>query len=289
MTQTEVNGVCVLEADRKPTAFRNVPDDTTELTIKTLRHSETAELSLLGHRLKHLTKLTLDYGLSERLDFLESFHSIRTLFVSGLNDLKDYTGIGHCVKLTHLSLTPSLSSVGSLAFLRHLSELEWLHLEGPNPSKGMDKIEPLRKVKKLSLYAPRWSVAQLPINFPAVEDLSISQGGYQSLDFIASMDRLTALDIAYARKLSVFDAIGRLPRLRALRIGHAIRSLHSCAQFGCSSTIERIRIASCTQLKDIRPLIDWPALREAKIYDCPLIPVAQTEMLRKTGKIVNGK
>jgi hypothetical protein len=289
MTQTKLKGELILEADRKIGAFQSVPEHTEELTIKSLLPSEAAELLLLGHRLKHLTKLTLLYGLLERLDFLESFRSIRTLYVSHLNDLKDYTGIGHCVKLTRLSLTPSLSSIGSLSFLRHLPELEWLHLEGPNPSKGMDKIEPLRKIQRLSLYAPRWSMEQLPINFPALEDLTISQGGYQSLDFIARLERLAALDIAYARKLSVFDAIGRLPRLRSLRIGHAIRSLQSCSQFGCSSTVEQIRITGCTQLKDIGSLVDWPALREAKIYDCPLIPVAQMEMLRKTGKIVNGK
>src|SRR5258708_6000843 len=128
MSPTKLSGECVLEADRKPAAFRSVPEDTKELTIKTLRPSEATELSLLGRRLKHLTKLTLLYGRLDRLDLLESFHSIRTLFVSHLNDLRDYTGIAHCVKLTHLSLTPSLSSVGSLAFLRHLSELERLHL-----------------------------------------------------------------------------------------------------------------------------------------------------------------
>jgi hypothetical protein len=253
-----------------------------------VRPSEAAELSLLGHRLKHLTKLTLSYGVIQRLDFLESFHSIQTLYCE-LYDLKDYTGIGHCVKLTHLNLSASLSSVGSLSFLRHLSKLEWLHLEGPNPFKGIDKIEPLQKVKRLSLYAPKWSMEQLPLNFPGLEDFTISQGGYQSLNFIASLERLTALDIAYARKLADFDAIGRLPHLRSLRIGHAIRNLQSCSQFGCSSTVERIRITCCAQLKDIRSLVDWPALREVKIYDCPLIPVAQMEMLKKTGKIANDK
>ncbi len=289
MTQTELNGECVLEADRKPSAFRSVPEDTRELTIKTLLPSEAAEVLLLGHRLKHLTKLTLRYGLLERLDFLASFHSIRTLFVSNLNDLKDYTGIGYCVKLTHLNVTASLSSVGSLAFLRHLSELEQLYLEGPNPSKGMDKIEPLRNVKKLSLYAPRWSMEQLRSLFPNLLELSISQGGYQSLNFLASLKKLTSLDIAYARKLAVFDSVGRLPCLRSVWIGHAIRGLQTCSQLGCSSSVEQIRITRCMQLKDIRSLVDWSALREAKFYDCPLVPAAQIEMLRKAGKMVNGK
>ena len=288
MTQPALNGECKLEADRKSADFPNVPADIKELTIMMVRPSEAAELSLLGRRLKHLTKLMLQYGVIERLDFLESFHSIRTL-ICQLHDLKDYTGIGHCVKLTHLSLSASLSSVGSLAFLRHLSELEWLHLEGPNPSKGIDKIESLQKVKRLSLYAPQWRMEQLPLHFPGLEDLSISQGGYQSLYFVASLEKLTALDIAYARKLADFDAIGRLPHLRSLRIGHAISSLQSCSQFGCSSTVEQIRITSCTKLNDIRSLADWPALLEAKIYDCPLIPVVQIEMLRKAGKTVNGK
>ena len=289
MIELNQKGKLVLEAARKRGAFQRVPDDTEELTIKTPEPSETAELVVLGHRLKSLAKLQLQYGLLERLDFLEAFTSIRTLFVSHLNDLKDFSGIGYCIKLTHLSLTQSLSSVGSLAFLRNLPDLQKLHLEGPHPSKGMDKVGPLLKLQTLNLYAPRWSMEQLPITFPALENLVISQGGYQSLDFIASLDSLTALDIAYARKLSVFDAIGRHPRLRSLRIGHAIRSLQSCSQFGYSSTVEQIRITGCTQLKDIGSLVDWPSLREAKIYDCPLIPVAQMEVLRKTGKIVNGK
>ena len=172
MTQPALNGECILEADRKSADFPNVPADIKELTIMMVRPSEAAELSLLGRRLKHLTKLMLQYGVIERLDFLESFHSIRTL-ICQLHDLKDYTGIGHCVKLTHLSLSASLSSVGSLAFLRHLSDLEWLHLEGPNPSKGIDKIESLQKVKRLSLYAPQWRMEQLPLHFPGLEDLSI--------------------------------------------------------------------------------------------------------------------
>jgi hypothetical protein len=289
MTQTELNGEYVLEADRKLAAFRSVPEETKELIIKTLEPSEAAELLSLGHRLKYLTKLTLRYGLLEHLDFLESFHSIQTLNVSHLNDLKNYTGIGYCVKLTGLSLTPSLSSIGSLGFLRCLPELERVHLEGPNPSKGFDEIQPLRKVQKLSLYAPRWSIERLPVVFPALEDLYISQGGYRSLDFIATLEDLKSLDIYYARKLTTFDAIGRLPRLRTFRIGHAITGLQSCSQFGCSSTVEHIEITACKQLKDISSLLVWSALKTAKIYDCPLISDAQIEILRKAGKIVNGK
>ena len=288
MAQAEQKKEFSLEGNRKVGAFQSVSEDIEELNIGMLRPSEATELSLLGHRLKHLRKLTLTYGVIERLDFLETFHSIRTLNCQ-LYDLKDYTGIGHCVKLTHLSVSASLSSVGSLEYLRHLSELEWLRLEGPNPFKGVDKIESLPKLKRMSLYAPKWKMEQFPLHFPSLEDLSISQGGYRSMDFVVNLERLTALDIAYARKLVDFDAIGRLPHLRSLRIGHAISGLQSCSQLGCSSTVEQIQISSCTKLCDICSLSDWPALREAKIYDCPLIPVAQIEMLRKTGKKVNGK
>jgi len=286
MTQNELNGGLVLEADRKREAFQSVPEDTQELTIKTLLPSEAAELLSLGHRLKHLKNLALCYGLVERLDFLESFCSIRSLFVGHLNDLKDYTGIGHCVKLTRLSLTPSLSSIGSLGFLRHLSELECLRLEGPNPSKGINEIGPLRKVKELSLYAPRWNLEQLPAIFPALENLWISQGGYQSLGFIASLERLATLEVYYARKLAAFDSVGQLPCLRTLKIGHAIAGLHSTAQFGRSSTVERIEIGGCKRLKDVDSLSDWLALKELKICDCPLIPVEQLEALRKMGRTV---
>jgi len=255
----------VLEADRKRGAFQSVPEETQELTIKTLLPSEAAELLLLGHRLKHLKKLALRYGLLERLDLLESFGSIRTLCVGYLNGLKDYTGIGHCVKLTRLSLAPSLS------------ELESLHLEGPNPSKGMNTIEPLRKVKELSLYAPGWSMEQLPTVFPALENLWISQGGYPSLGFLASLDKLAALEVYFARKLAAFDSIGQLPCLRTLKIGHAITGLRSTAQFGHSSSVERIEIDGFKGLKDVSSISDWPALREMKIYNCPLIPIEQLE------------
>jgi hypothetical protein len=265
-----------------------VPKDTKELSVSMLRSAESTELSLLGQRLKSLSKLTLTYGDVERLDFLQSFHSIRSL-TCHLHNLKDFTGIGYCVKLIDLLLGASLSSVGDLAFLRHLSELEQLRLEGPHPSKGLDELDPLRAVRRLDLYAPKWSLEDLPGVFPAVDNLSISQGGYRSLDFIVSLSKLTVLDIAYARKLPGFDAIGRHPRLRIVKIGQAITSLQSCSQFGCSSTVEQIRITSCKQLKDISTLVDWPALREAKIYDCPLIPAAQIEKLRKTGRKVNGK
>ncbi len=285
MTQTDLNGEFILEADRKIAAFQSVPEHTEKLIVKTLLPSEAAELLLLGHRLKHLTKLTLRHGLLERLDFLESFRSIRTLFVNHLNDLKDYTGIGHCVKLARLNLTPSLSSIGSLDFLRHLPELESLHLEGPNPSKGLDKLETLGKVKELSLYAPRWSMEQLPKIFPALESLWISQGGYQSLDFIAKLDSLTTLEIYYARKLATFDSIGRLPRLRTLKIGHAITGLHSTAQFGNSSTVEKLEIDGCKRLSDISSLLNWPALREMTFYNCHSYPLNRSGVLRKMARL----
>ena len=289
MNETGTNRKLVLEADRKPAAFRSIPEDTQDLTITTLLPSETTELLLLGHRLKRLTKQTLRYGLLEHLGFLESFRSIRSLFVGHLSDLKDFNGISHCVNLTQLGLTASLSSIGSLAFLRHLPELEELSLEGPNPSKGMDKLEPLQKVRKLNLYSARWRMDSLPVIFPALEDLSISQGGYLSLDFITSLDKLMVLDIAYARKPVVFDAVGKLPRPHSLQIGHGIRGLQSCSQFGHSASIERLRINNCTQLNDVCSLVDWPALRKAEIYDCPLVPIAQIKRLRQTGKVVNGK
>src|SRR6266446_3434921 len=108
MTQPALNGESILEANRKAADFSNVPADIKELTIMMVRPSEAAELSVLGRRLEHLTKLMLQYGVIESLDFLESFHLIQTL-ICELHDLKDYTGIGHCVKLTHLRLSASLS------------------------------------------------------------------------------------------------------------------------------------------------------------------------------------
>jgi len=126
-------------------------------------------------------------------------------------------------------------------------------------------------------------MGKLPAIFPALENLWISQGGYQSLDFIAGLDRLTALEVYYARKLGAFDSIGRLPRLRTLKIGRAITGLHSTAQFGHSSTIEKIELNGCKRLKDISSLSDWPALQEVKIYDCPLIPIEQVEIFQTMG------
>ena len=141
----------------------------------------------------------------------------------------------------------------------------------------------------MNLYAPKWSLEHLPKVFPGVEDLTISQGAYRSLDFIASLDQLTKLDISYARKLTGFDAVGRHRHLRRLMIGHAITNFQSCSQFGASATVEQIKISACKQLRDISALADWPALREATIYDCPLIAPAQIEQLRRRGKKANGK
>src|SRR5581483_1023157 len=147
--------------------------------------------------------------------------------------------------------------VGSLEYLRHLSGLEWLRLEGPNPFKGIEKIGSLQTLKRLNLYAAKWNMEQIPLHFPSLEDLTISQGAYQSLRFVAGLEKLTALDIAYARKLTGFDPIGQHPHLRSLRIGHSISGLQSCSQFGCSSSIEKIELNRCTKLDDVRSLADW--------------------------------
>jgi hypothetical protein len=281
----EANHVCNLYADREPGAFRKVPKDTRELYVTMLHSDEASELSLLGQRLKSLRKLILMHGNVEDVDFLESFQSIRVLKCL-LHSLKNFSGIGKCVKLTDLILGGSLSTAGNLACLGRLSLLERLRLEGPHPSKGLDEIKPMRTVKALDLYAPKWSLEHVPRIFPAAELLSISQGAYRSLDFIHALDNLAALDIAYARKLTSFDAIGRHPRLRALKIGYAITGLKSCAQFGCSSTVQQIEISSCKNLRNISAFVDWPALRKVSLLRCPGIPLAQVEALRMSGREV---
>ena len=227
-------------------------------------------------------------GQVENLDFLRSFAGIRSFYCLTAS-LKNIGGLAHCVNLTHLHLGTTFSSQPDLQVLGHLSRLEAVTLAGPNPSKGLETMGALPSVKSLGLYAPKWSLEHLPAVFPAVEDLSISQGAYRSLDFIANLNTLIALDIAYARKLTAFDAVGRHRHLRTLRIGHAITGLRSCSQFGSSPTVEQIRISACKQLDEIAALADWPALREAEIYDCPLIRPVQVERLRRSGKNVNGE
>lgn len=265
-----------------------MPLETRELWITMLRQDEVPELASLGQRLRHLQKLTLKYGDVEDVNFLEFFDTISSLKCL-LADLKDFKGIGFCTKLTSLNLGASLSSVGSLSFLEKLPCLEQLSLEGPNPSKGLDQIKPILTLKALNLYAPKWNLKLLPEICPALETLGISQGSYQSLDFIAGLKNLITLDIAYARKLTDFQAIGEHKHLQSVRIGYAITSLESCSQFGCSSSIQKITMVNCKNLSDISALNRWPVLQEVEFIQCPNIPALQMDKLRKTGKKVNGK
>lgn len=265
-----------------------MPAETRELYVTMLRPEEAMELATLGQRLECLRKLTLMYGDVENVDFLAPFASIRALKCL-LGRLKDFSGIGFCNQLTDLILGASLSSVGSLNFLQQLPGLRQLRLEGPHPSKGLDVINPMQSLRGLDLYAPKWSLNLLPRVCPEVEKLSISQGGYQSLDFITALERLTTLDIAYARKLTHFEGVGGHPHLHSLKVGHAIVGLRSCSQFGRSLTVQTIAVSSCKNLKDVTALGDWPALREVEFIQCPSIPAAQIDVLRTSGKKVNGK
>ena len=269
-------------------AFQNVPAFTKDLCVNLLRRDKVAEMDLLGERLSGLKYLSLMHGDIENLGFLRSFQSLQRFFCLEPH-LKTLDGLGACAQLKDLHLGATFSTRPNLRPVASLSFLERLHLEGPNPRKGVEEMGPIQSVTDLRLYAPKWPLDLLPSVFPRTVELWISQGAYDSLDFIAGLGHLSSLVVAYPRKLVAFETIGEHAELRSVQLSHAISGLESCSQLGMSNSITKLKIASCNNLKDVKPLALWPKLQEVWLEACPKVPAAQIAMLQQAGKKVHAR
>jgi hypothetical protein len=160
------------------------------------------------------------------------------------------------------------------SFLRSLSQLQDLSIEGSTPMKNIVDVSSLINLKSAALQWRKDRFLGLEC-CTKLTDLCLIEFTDHSLSRIADLHELTRLRIKTSA-LRTLDGVSHLTELKHLELGNC-RSLSSIRQLNGMKNLSTIAVHSCRNIADYQELRQLPGLQIFELIACGTIPFVDFE------------
>lgn len=200
------------------------------------------------------------------LEFLRDFSFLRN-FAVDVRTLPSFDGLRHLspANLTHLTLGATKTQRISLSVLRSFTGLQRLWIYGH--AKGFETLASLTALRSLWMHSVTVPTLRPLAELPALEALMISLGGTTEIGELANVKRLSYLDLAWIRGMRDVSVLGRIPRLRDLRLSK-MQHVTELPSFRDSAELRYVELEQMHAVHDLGPIAEAPGLRQVAVYGC---------------------
>lgn len=228
-----------------------------------------SDLNVLG-RLSGLTAIDCLGSSVENLSFAKELGELKSLNLTGSEQLTDLAGIQNCKQLEKLNLT-GCEQVTNLTPLSSLSNLKLLFLGRCSRLESLDGLQPLKMLRLVDAKDCRAlrdtnAVSGLPPGSLVVSGCR----SLENLDFLARNTWEDGLEVENFEQAKSFNTLPRI-LTPSIKIANCpkLKSLGRLDDNAVPSIVTQLQIEHCPQLTDVQGLGPCPGLTELRINHSP--------------------
>ncbi|WP_298884706.1 hypothetical protein [uncultured Polaribacter sp.] len=203
-----------------------------------------------------LTKFSADC-LSEAkgVNYIAKLKNLCELGI-GIYNLKDFDFLENLnPRLKQLYITKTQSKKPNIKFISRFSELESLYLEGQQ--NGIESLNELKKLKKLTLRSISTKNIDYLSNLEALKRLEIKLGGIKEFEALKTLPNLAYLELWQVRGLNNLDFISDLTSLQMI-------SLESLKNITTFPNVEKLKLLRRISLENMKGLKNIENIKKAQ-------------------------
>ncbi len=242
----------------------------------------------VGWHVRAEHRATVGLALARALGLLDGVTSLRidsevwsVTALAGLTELAEifFTDCRAIANLQGLAHLPKLESLRLSQFpiptLEGLSDLPALHsisLDHSAKLEDVSALAALTTLRTVKIFAcPLLRRLDVLAGLPLLETVDVSGApSLEDIGFVATLPALRELDVGDCTEIGNWEALAQATQIVSLRVSKT--SFGDLALLSDLKRLETLNVYGCTSIRDLRPLLALPALRELETLGCDALP-----------------